>query len=171
MSYTSRALFFDLDNTLIEDQGYVKDVNKIVFLPNVLDSLKELADTDYFDFFIIVTNQSGIQDGKMYIQDWHAVDYEIRKQIRNHTDMYASTYYCQHSKTSNCPCRKPSPYLLLQAATNHAINIKESYMIGDRDSDIEAGKRAGCNMSFKVGTLEYPTLKEIVSIIKQRENL
>ncbi len=147
---SNKAVFLDRDGTLNEEI-FDTNLNKtrppwkvleFKLKPNVVESLQTLYNNSYLLF--IVTNQPDYAKNNVSLRT--LVD------IRNYafSTLYESNvwikddYYCFHHPTvCNCECRKPSPYFLLQAAKIYDIDLSQSWMIGDRDSDIECGQRAG----------------------------
>lgn len=136
------AIFLDRDGVIIKNRDdYVKNINEVDFLPNVINNIKKLSD----EFLIVViTNQSAINRGLTT----HNNVIEIHKMIR---DIFYKSgisisgfYYCPHRPDENCICRKPKLGLLLQAVNDLQIDVKSSWLIGDSDSDIQAGIALGC---------------------------
>jgi D-glycero-D-manno-heptose 1,7-bisphosphate phosphatase len=138
---TSRlnAVFFDRDGTLMQDADYCDDPAKVKVFEGAADAIRELKGRGFK--IVVVTNQSGIGRGYMIEENYRAVAREFESQLGS--DLIDSTYFCPHSPEESCACRKPEPGMLLQAAEEHQIDLTKSYFVGDKDSDIECGKRAG----------------------------
>ncbi len=139
------AIFLDRDGTLNEDTGYVYKREDWRWLADVPQALAIFAKAGYL--LVVVTNQSGICRG-MYdekaVQTLHAfANAELYAKAACRIDAF---YYCPHHPdfTEKCHCRKPLPGMLLDAAKELNIDLKKSYMIGDRMSDVHAGQGAGC---------------------------
>lgn len=116
-------------------------VSDFKFYPDVSDSLKNLKSLDYL--LIIVTNQPDIGNGLVDIRVVEQMHKIIKKYLPiDHIEM------CPHSQKDDCECRKPKPGMLIQSAQRFNINLRESLMIGDRWSDVEAGQKAGCKCIF-----------------------
>jgi len=93
---------------------------------------------------IIVTNQSAIGRGLLTKTKLKEIHDTLLKILYFKGARIDAIYYCPHHPSEDCMCRKPRPGLLLEASKDHNINLKRSYMIGDKLIDIEAGKRVGC---------------------------
>lgn len=135
-----KAIFLDRDGTIIIDKHYLKDPGEIEFLPGAIDALKELQ-TNNFKLYII-TNQSGIGRGYFTIDEMHAVHRELEKQLEKEEITLSGIAYCPHSPDDHCDCRKPSPKLINQFIISDEIDPSQSYMIGDKKSDVDAGINA-----------------------------
>ena len=149
-----KAVFFDRDGTLIEDVHYLDSIDKIKIIPAVITLCRKLQDNGYKLF--VVTNQSGIARGffdKEFVIEIHNY---LKKVFEKENVFFEKFYFCPHHPTAavkkelliNCDCRKPGPGMLLRAAKDFNINLKESLMFGDKISDIEAGKAAGCKSFY-----------------------
>ncbi|HOP94373.1 MAG: HAD-IIIA family hydrolase [Dictyoglomaceae bacterium] len=133
-----RACFLDRDGTINEDKGYVYKIEDLVLLPNVIEGLKMLQKKF---LLIVATNQSGVERGyytKEDVEKFHRYLYYI---LSKEGVFIEDFYYCPNLEGD---CRKPNPGMLIQAAKEWNVSLKNSYTIGDKISDIEAGKNAGC---------------------------
>ena len=139
-----RAIFFDRDGVInagIPKYKRVDSIDKIELLPNALKGLRLLASFDYKFFF--VTNQAGIAEGLISRADFNEINNEVLRQIEPSGIKINKTYVCPHGEDSKCECRKPKPKLLRDAASEYDINLANSWVIGDRLTDIQAGINAG----------------------------
>lgn len=174
-----KAVFLDRDGTVnvgVPTYERVSSLDKVQLLPNSLEALTKLAELDYLVFFI--TNQAGLAEGIISIEDFHEINNEILKQIEPSGVKITQTYYCPHD-TDDCDCRKPKPGMLLQASREWGIDLTQSYMIGDRGSDVMTGVNAGAKgilVKTGVPTVESdkavftaPSLLEAVGYIAQQE--
>ncbi len=136
-----RAVFLDRDGLLIEDTGYVHKLSDLKIKVGVIAGLKRLQ-KDFLLF--IVTNQSGLGRGLYGIDEYTLFQNALIAKLNEREITITKTYYCPHdpAKTS-CECRKPSPFFLRQAEKEFGIDLKQSYMVGDRNSDVETGHNAG----------------------------
>jgi D-glycero-D-manno-heptose 1,7-bisphosphate phosphatase len=132
------AIFLDRDGTLMEEVGYCADPAHVRVFPGVIEALQELRDAGYL--LILITNQSGIGRGYFTEDAYRAVQAEFERQIL--PARLDGVYFCPDVEPS--PRRKPAPGMLLEAARDHSVDLARSYMIGDKTSDIEAGRAAGC---------------------------
>lgn len=144
-----RVIFLDKDGTLIPDIPYNVDPKLISLSPDAVYGLQQLQLEGYS--FIIVSNQSGIAEGKFGHAEILAVWSAINDLLSTHGIILIDFYYCPHSAAKmksplgyNCDCRKPKPGLLFRAAREHSIDLSASWMIGDILNDVEAGNAAGC---------------------------
>lgn len=149
-----KAVFLDRDNTIIEDKVYLNDPDQIVYLPGAFESLKSIAEAGYK--IIIVTNQSGVPRGLVQIPNLNEIHRRIRAEFARHAVDIAGFYYAQFLVESNHRLRKPNPGMLLEATNDHGIDLSQSWMVGDRMTDVEAGHRAGTRSIFLRGS-EEPT--------------
>jgi D-glycero-D-manno-heptose 1,7-bisphosphate phosphatase len=142
-----RALFLDKDGTLIHDVPYNVDVRQIRLVAGAEEGLRLLSQAGYRLF--VVTNQSGVAEGRFPERALTAVEDHLLQLFLTMGVTLEGFYYCPHPKApvdgqTACDCRKPLPGLILRAATEHGIDLAQSWMVGDILSDIEAGNRAGC---------------------------
>jgi histidinol-phosphate phosphatase family protein len=138
----NRALFLDRDGTIIEDSGYLRDPDQVKLLPGAAEVLAKLAAEDWK--LIIISNQSGVGRGLITRDEMRAVQTRFEELMRSAGAPIAASYFCPHAPDEGCPCRKPSPNLVQQAARENSIVLCESFLIGDREADIQCGKNAGC---------------------------
>jgi D-glycero-D-manno-heptose 1,7-bisphosphate phosphatase len=138
----SKAIFFDRDGTLNIEKGYITDPSEIELYPDTGIVLRKLKLQRRL--IIITTNQSAIGQGLMTVDKFEQVNQALWGRLRKSKSFYDALYYCPHIPDTSCECRKPKPGLIVQAAVDFNIDLSESYMVGDKLSDIEAGKRAGC---------------------------
>lgn len=92
---------------------------------------------------LVVTNQRGIARQFMTTGDLERVHDHMLTELKRLDVQLDGIYFCPHDKNDACPCRKPEPGMILAAAKAHDVCLADSYLVGDRASDIEAGKRAG----------------------------
>jgi len=144
-----KAIFLDKDGTLIEDIPYNCDASLIRLMPGVREGLRRLQDAGYV--LIVVSNQPGVAHGFFSTDALNHVETALRALLANEAIRLDDFYYCPHHPEGRmaayatvCECRKPSPGLLMQAASDYAIELQASWMIGDILHDVEAGRRAGC---------------------------
>ncbi|MCR4281017.1 MAG: HAD family hydrolase [Candidatus Kaiserbacteria bacterium] len=139
-----RAVFLDRDGTIIVDppDERVDKAEKIKLFPDSIEALKKLATLDYG--VILVTNQAGISEGRINEDEfWNLHAIVLEKLTPSGVKIHKSYMCaCPHGH-DNCDCRKPKPAMLLQASKEFNIDLGNSWMIGDRQSDIMAGVNAG----------------------------
>ncbi len=143
---SQRALFLDRDGTINFDPGYIKDPSQIVILPGVAEGIRALKHEFGFKI-IVVSNQAGISKGLMTHSDVEAVNLRVNELLSAENAGVDYFYYCPYHPDFDPPektnCRKPSPFMIVQASEEHNLDLQNSYMIGDKASDIESGLNAG----------------------------
>jgi histidinol-phosphate phosphatase family protein len=138
----NRAVFLDRDGVIVEDRGYMRDPADIALLPGTAAALRGLQREGWK--LIVISNQSGVGRGLITVAEMGAVQARVVEVLRAEGVELTGAYFCPHHPDENCECRKPSPYLILKAAREHDVDLTRSWMIGDRESDLEAGRAAGC---------------------------
>ena len=145
----SKAVFWDKDGTLIPNIPYNIDPAKITLYPDAGDSLHRLKQAGYK--LIIISNQSGVAKGLFPEEDLLGVWGRLTQLLAPFGAEPDGFYYCPHDPDGiiplymeRCSCRKPRPGLLIKAASDHRIDLSQSWMVGDILNDVEAGNRAGC---------------------------
>ena len=136
----TKAVFIDRDGVIVEDNGYVHKLEDFKLVPNAIDGLKLLKNYKLF----IITNQSGIGRGYYTLQDFFDYNNRVLKELKKQKIKIKKTYYCYHKPEDNCDCRKPKTKFLKDAEKEFGIDLKKSFVIGDRESDFEMGRNAGC---------------------------
>ena len=139
----NRALFLDRDGTIIEDCGYMSDPALVRLIPGAADALAALAMEGWK--LIIVSNQSGVGRGLIGLQQMEAVHNRFLELMRSHRVPITDSFFCNHAPEDACKCRKPAAFLLERAADTYSIDLRASWMIGDREADILCGRNAGCS--------------------------
>lgn len=142
------AVFLDRDGVIIADKNYLSDPDGVELLPGAVEGLHMFQAAGFI--LIIVTNQSGVGRGMFSIQDAEAVNDRVVELLAKNTVTITATYYCPHAPGDNCLCRKPNPGMLLQAAAEHDIDLRQSIMIGDKEADVMAGEAAQCRCSILI---------------------
>jgi len=138
----SRAIFMDRDGTVMADVGYPRQPDDVELLPGAAETLARLRALGFK--LIVVSNQSGIGRGLVTADEAAAVHKRFVAELRAHGVELDGAYYCPHSPEDACTCRKPLPGLIEQAARELGVDLADSFMVGDKESDVEAGRRAGC---------------------------
>ncbi len=140
-----KAVFLDRDGVINQkppEGEYVTRWEEMQFLPRVPEAIVLLRRAGY-DVFV-VTNQRGVAKGLLTKDDLESIHQRMCQQLAESGAAITKIYFCPHEKQPACNCRKPSPGMLLTAAQDHEIDLNKSWMIGDSDIDVEAGKNAGC---------------------------
>ena len=135
------ALFLDRDGTIIVDVGYPRDPARVELLPGAARALRALQ---AHAALVIVSNQSGLARGKFTRAEGDAVHARVALALAAEGVALAGSYYCWHGPDDGCRCRKPQPGLLRDAARELGLDLARSFIIGDKPSDVDAGRNAGC---------------------------
>ncbi|WP_028874513.1 D-glycero-beta-D-manno-heptose 1,7-bisphosphate 7-phosphatase [Tepidiphilus margaritifer] len=142
------AVFLDRDGVLNEDRGYVHRWEDFSFLPGAIDALRRLQQQGYL--LVVITNQSAVARGLCSEADVLALHERMRAFLREQGIELTGIYYCPHHPQGSvsdyaiaCSCRKPEPGMILRAAQEHGIDLSRSLLVGDKLSDLEAGRAAG----------------------------
>lgn len=144
------ALFLDRDGTLIVEKHYLRTPEGVELVPGVSDALRLAKEHGFL--LVVVTNQAGIGRGIYTLEDYLAVEARVNELFEADGIVMDGTYYCPHHPDHGCWCRKPAPGMLEQAVAELGIDIANSVMIGDRETDILAGKNAGVGRTVLVKT-------------------
>lgn len=138
-----RAVFLDRDGVINSDRDdYVKNPDELRIYPFAPEALRRLTEAGWPVF--VVSNQQGIAKGVVSEDDLLAIEREIARRVEEAGGKITAFYYCTHLASDDCSCRKPRPGLILKAAKEHGIDLKQSVMVGDTERDLIAGKSAGC---------------------------
>jgi D-glycero-D-manno-heptose 1,7-bisphosphate phosphatase len=142
MTMGSRAVFLDRDDTLIRNVPYLGDPSKVELLPTVREALEALGRAGFRMF--VASNQSGVGRGLITTEQVAAVNAEMARQMGGSWVEGYYNCYAAPEDSAGAEDRKPAPGLLLRAASERGLDLKKSFMVGDRLSDIQCGKNAGC---------------------------
>lgn len=137
----NKAIFLDRDGTINVDFGYVYKTEDLKFLPGVIEALQIFQELGYL--LIIITNQSGIGRGYFTLEDAGIFNQAMSQELKKHGITISNFFTCPHAPEEKCECRKPSPYLVTEAIKQYNIIPDESYMFGDKKSDVECGENSG----------------------------
>jgi D-glycero-D-manno-heptose 1,7-bisphosphate phosphatase len=142
------AAFIDRDGVINEEREYVHRPEDFHVLPGVIHGLRRLQEDGYV--LVVVTNQAGIARGLYSEADFQRLTDHMRSVLSAQGVQLAAVYHCPHHPTAGqgvwrtaCECRKPAPGMLIAAANTLKLSLKASVLVGDKRSDIEAGRRAG----------------------------
>src|SRR5260370_33367957 len=139
----NRAVFLDRDGVLTREKpDYVKTPEELEILPGIEAPLREIQKRGFR--IVIITNQSVVGRGLTTHQEMSKINEKLRIELARMGCDIDGIYYCPHRPGDGCNCRKPEPGLILKAANDLGIDTSTSYMIGDKEIDLEAARRAGC---------------------------
>ena len=176
-----KIIFIDRDGVINEDPigDYVKQWRDFHFIDGALEALRRLRHANFA--IVVISNQAGIGDGIFTKEALKETTEYMLKELKKGGVEIRGIYYCLHGKEENCECRKPKTGLLEQAAREIKFKPKETFFIGDKVSDVQAGERFGLRTLFvltghgekdrmRLNDAEYPerifpSLKEAVDYI------
>jgi len=140
-----RAMFLDRDGVINRKPPkgqYVTRWEEMQFLPGVPEAIALLTGVGYYVF--VVSNQRCVAKGLLTEGELETIHQRMCQELADAGAVITKVYYCPHEKQPPCSCRKPAPGMLLTAAQTHELDLTSSWMIGDSDIDVEAGRNAGC---------------------------
>ena len=161
-----RAVFLDRDGVLIEDRGPLADPDCIAILPGVPEALARFRRAGYR--LLVVSNQTVVSRGLLDERAMFELQGVVEGRIRAAGGPALDGFYpCVHHPSATrpeyrrqCDCRKPAPGLLRRAAEEHGVTLEQSLMVGDRPSDVAAGRAAGCaTVQLRTGQHEAPPIE------------
>ncbi len=141
----NRAVFLDRDgviNRKAPEGEYILLEKDFEILPDAPAAIRSLSEAGFL--VIVVTNQRCVARGLLSEAGLQALHKTMLKRLQTSGAVVNAVYYCPHEADNRCACRKPKPGMFLKAASDHAIELTASWMIGDHWSDVEAGNAAGC---------------------------
>jgi D-glycero-D-manno-heptose 1,7-bisphosphate phosphatase len=153
LSGARRAVFIDRDGTISEEVGYVNHVSRYRVFPFAAEAVRALNDAGWLA--ILVTNQAGVARGYFEEEMIGRVHGVLSEELERSGARLDAVYYCPHHPSVgeppyrlDCDCRKPRPGLIRRAAEELGIDLRRSWMVGDRYSDTELARNAGTRAAF-----------------------
>lgn len=144
-----RAVFLDRDGTINVEAGYLHHLDDLVLMPGAADAIRRLREAGFL--CVLATNQSGPARGYYGEDHVFALNRRLLDLLEAEGTTLDGVYHCPHlpdgtvpAFTQACACRKPEPGMLLQAARDLGIDLAQSFMVGDKATDVEVAHRAGC---------------------------
>ena len=138
---TIKTIFLDRDGVINKEINYLHKIEDFKFIDGVFEACSFFRNLDYQ--IIIITNQSGIGRGYYTEIDYQKITKWMLSQFNNNNIDILDVIHCPHLPSDFCDCRKPKPGMLLSAETKHNIDMENSWMIGDKENDIQAANNAG----------------------------
>ena len=143
MPSTNKAVFLDRDGVLNKAYGFrpPNNADELILFPGVPEAIRGLNEAGYLVF--VVTNQGGVGLGYMTEVELDAIHARLEELVGQAGGKFTEIAACIHKPKEGCACRKPKPGLILDLAERYNVDLEASFMVGDRDMDIQAGKAAG----------------------------
>lgn len=173
-----KCFFLDRDGVVNVDKGYVHKWEDFELCAGFVEAASIIQENGYKIF--IITNQSGIARGKYTVQQFEKLTSLMITYLKANGVFIHSVKYCPHLDSGSvkkygveCDCRKPRPGMIIELINEYDISLKDSFLVGDKPSDIEAGVSAGVGNLFKVGESckvfeqYYPGHKSLLDIVKE----
>ncbi|NOX14597.1 MAG: D-glycero-beta-D-manno-heptose 1,7-bisphosphate 7-phosphatase [Epsilonproteobacteria bacterium] len=168
----NKAIFLDRDGIINIDKTYLYKIEDFEFCDGIFEALKKFQKLGYL--LIIVTNQSGIGRGYYNEKNYERLTNWMLNEFEKNKIKIQKVYHCPHTPEDNCGCRKPKPYMIHLAIKEFEIEPKNSWMIGDKLSDIKAGLKAGITNTIfiksstcKEAKYSVKSILDTISIIKK----
>lgn len=183
LSNPQKCVFLDRDGTLNKYVGFLRNIDQLELLPGVAEAVRKINESGYLA--IVVTNQPVIARGEVTVPELQEIHNKLETLLGQEGAYVDGIYYCPHHPHKgyegevpelkiDCQCRKPKPGLLYQAAKDFHIDLTASYMVGDRDSDVQCGINAGCTPILltedETDITHYRTLLDFVNCKLGKEN-
>ena len=146
----NRAVFLDRDGTIIVEKNYLRDIGQVEIFPGAAAALKRLQLAGFKLF--IVSNQSGIGRGYFTLTDVDRVNAHLGREFDRENVRFEKVYIAPEAPDAPSRGRKPSPQFLFDARDEFGLDLAQSYLIGDKLSDLECGRNAGLKKSLLVRT-------------------
>lgn len=149
----NRALFIDRDGTLSEEVGYINHPERFRLFSYAAEAIKRLNENGWLA--IVTTNQAGVARGYFSEEMIQTVHKRLEDELAMGGARLDAVYYCAHHPSVgeppyrvDCDCRKPKPGLITKAAKDFQVDLGNSWMVGDRYSDIQLARNAGVKSAF-----------------------
>jgi len=143
-----KTIFLDRDGVINKEVNYLYKIEDFEFIEGIFNACLHYQNLGYK--IIIITNQSGISRGYYDESDFEKITKWMLNQFEKNNINILDVFHCPHGPDSICECRKPKPGMLLKAKTKHNIDMKKSWMIGDKENDIKAANNAGVTNTILV---------------------
>lgn len=166
---TTRAVFLDRDGVLnraliVEGKSYPPaDADSLEIVPDAPETVAALKRAGYL--CICVTNQPDVARGTRTLDNVMAMNAKVAQAVG-----LDDLYMCTHDNADNCTCRKPQPGMLLAAARKWRIDLRNSWMLGDRATDVAAGKAAGCH-TILIGETATPEAEHTCATLRAAQQI
>ena len=145
-----KTIFLDRDGVINKELNYLYKIQDFEFIKGVFDACAFFQNLNYS--IIIISNQSGIGRGLYSEKDYLKINQWMLNEFSLKSISILDTFYCPHKPNSSCNCRKPKPGMLLTAKKTYDIDMKKSWMIGDKETDIQAAIASGISKTILVSS-------------------
>lgn len=153
LKHKQKAIFLDRDGTINKYVGFLRNIDEFELLPNVSEAIGLANNSEYLS--VVITNQPVVARGEVSIEKLTEIHNKMETLLGFHGVYLDAVYYCPHHPHKgydgeipelkiDCECRKPKAGMLIKAAKDFNIDLSQSWMIGDNENDVLAGKNAGC---------------------------
>ncbi len=148
----NKALFLDRDGVINKEKNYLYKIEDFEFIDGVFETCRYFQKQRYL--IIIITNQAGIARGKYAEEDYKLLTNWMIKEFEKENIKISKVYHCPHHEdfSGECKCRKPNTGMILNAQKEFNINLSNSILVGDKNSDIEAGINAKIGKNYLIAT-------------------
>lgn len=136
------TVFLDRDGTINEEVSYLGHPDLLSLISGAAEAIRLLNEADMLA--IVVSNQSGVGRGYFSTATVEAIHQRLAKQLAIHGAYVDAIYYCPHHPSEGCNCRKPKTGMLVRAARDYRIDMQRAFVVGDKVSDLDAGRQVGC---------------------------
>ena len=143
-----KVVFLDRDGVINKEVGYLHKIIDFRFIDGVFNACEHFQSLGYK--LVIVTNQSGIGRGYYQEEEFHKLTQWMLLEFHNQDIDILDVFHCPHIPELFCKCRKPQPGMLIDARDKYNINMSQSWMIGDKESDVDAAISAGISNTILV---------------------
>lgn len=156
-----KAIFLDRDGVINKEKNYLYLPQDFEFFDGIFEALRVVQSLGYI--FVVVTNQSGIARGYYTLEDFDKLTKWMVEKFKEHGINIAKVNFCPHGPNDNCECRKPNPLMITQAAKALNIDLSKSWMIGDKNIDIECAINANIPQSQTIQSRSGHSFDETIS--------
>jgi len=141
---SSKAIFLDRDGVINQERkDYVKNIDEFLIFEGVGLAIRRIKNKNFL--VIVATNQSAINRNLLSKKTLDEIHQHLNTYLKEYDTVIDAIYYCPHLPEENCVCRKPKPGMLLKASKDYDIDLKNSWLIGNKITDIQAAQAVNCN--------------------------
>lgn len=173
--HNPKALFLDRDGIINIDHGYTYKIESFRFVSGIIELISLFQSKGYQIF--VVTNQSGIGRGYYKLHDFEKLTQWMIKVFKQKGISIKKVFYCPHKPEDNCHCRKPKTGMIEQALKEFHIDLEHSWMVGDKQSDIDLAENAHIAHSIAVGntniqnaSFQFDTIQACLEYLQENQD-